>query len=282
MVAKADSDGDASLEIPHDVASSSVLEDDVFYGCDDQTWWKRQLKRRDDRTEAGFSVDEWCSKVRSLRMEEVRTFVVLLLFAGERRPGDIHECIEKQALFHGLSVFVTSADLATDSRWDLTDPTTFSQLLEMAEAHIDATGGGPPCSTVSRARFNRRVAGPRPVRFRKCFWGRSGLSNWERSRVTEANQLYINKMALDEKVSSRGSSHWTEHPLDPGCEPYPSLWNTPEMKELESRTKAVRLDFHQCVFGAPVPKATTISTTCPRPSEFFDAWCPGVSDSHSF
>lgn len=78
MVAKADSDGDASLEIPHDVASSSVLEDDVFYACDDQTWWKRQLKRRDDRTEAGFSVDEWCSKVRSLRMEEVRTFVVLL------------------------------------------------------------------------------------------------------------------------------------------------------------------------------------------------------------
>lgn len=188
MVAKADSDGDASLEIPHDVASSSVLEDDVFYACDDQTWWKRQLKRRDDRTEAGFSVDEWCSNVRSLRMEEVRTFVVLLLFAGERRPGDIHECIEKQALFHGLSVFVTSADLATDSRWDLTDPTTFSQLLEMAEAHIDATGGGPPCSTVSRARFNRRVAGPRPVRFRKCFWGRSGFSNWERSRVTEANQ----------------------------------------------------------------------------------------------
>lgn len=282
LVAKADSDGAASLEIPHDVASSSVLEDDVFYACDDQTWWKRQLKRRDDRTEAGFSVDEWCSKVRSLRMEEVRTFVVLLLFAGERRPGDIHECIEKQALFHGLSVFVTSAELATDSRWDLADPTTFSQLLEMAEAHIDATGGGPPCSTVSRARFNRRVAGPRPVRFRKCFWGRSGFSNWERSRVTEANQLYINKMALDEKVSSRGSSHWTEHPLDPGCEPYPSLWNTPEMKELESRTKAVRLDFHQCVFGAPVPKATTISTTCPRPSEFFDAWCPGVSDSHSF
>ena len=78
-------------------------------------------------------------------MDEERTFVVLLLFAGERRTGDIHECIEKQALFHGLSVFVTSADLATDSRWDLTDPTTFSQLLELAEAHIDATGGGPPC-----------------------------------------------------------------------------------------------------------------------------------------
>ena len=37
----------------------------------------------------------------------------------------------------------------------------FSQLVELAEAHIDATGGGPPCSTVSRARFNRRVAGPR-------------------------------------------------------------------------------------------------------------------------
>ena len=49
-------------------------------------------------------------------------------------------------------------------------------------------------------------------------------------RVTEANELYINNMALNEKVSSRGGSHWTEHPLDPGCDPYPSLWNTSECK----------------------------------------------------
>ena len=35
------------------------------------------------------------------------------------------------------------------------------------------------------------------------------------------------------------------------------------------------------VFGAPVPKATTISTTCPVPSDFKDAWCPGLSDHHS-
>ena len=69
-------------------------------------------------------------------------------------------------------------------------------------------------------------------------------------RVTEANELYINNMALNEKVSSRGGSHWTEHPLDPGCDPYPSLWNTSEMQESERRTKAVKADFHQCVFGA--------------------------------
>ena len=51
-------------------------------------------------------------------------------------------------------------------------------------------------------------------------YGRSDLSNWERCRVPEANQLYINKMALDEKVSSRGGSQWTEHPMDPACDPY--------------------------------------------------------------
>ena len=141
LVSKAASDNSGASDLPGEVVSSSAPEGDVFYGCDDQTWWKRQLRRREDRNDVGFSVEEWCNKVRSLRMDEERTFVVLLLFAGERRTGDIHECIEKQALFHGLSVFVTSADLATDSRWDLTDPTTFSQLLELAEAHIDATGG---------------------------------------------------------------------------------------------------------------------------------------------
>ena len=77
----------------------------------------------------------------SLRIDEERTFVVLLLFAGERQTGDIHECIEKQALFHGLSVFVTSADLATDSRWDLTDPTTFSQLLDWLRVTLMLLGG---------------------------------------------------------------------------------------------------------------------------------------------
>ena len=71
-----------------------------------------------------LEVLEWMKSVPLL-------FYFCLLVKGER--GDIHECIEKQALFHGLSVFVTSADLAADSRWDLTDPTTFSQLLELAE-----------------------------------------------------------------------------------------------------------------------------------------------------
>ena len=74
------------------------------------------------------------------------------------RPEDVHECIEKWDLFYGLSVFDTLADLAMNSRWNLTDPTTFSQLLEMAEAHLDATGGDEALSRCY-ARLRRNGGG---------------------------------------------------------------------------------------------------------------------------
>lgn len=52
------------------------------------------------------------------------------------------------------------------------------------------------------------------------------------------------------------------------------------MMELERRLDAKRVSFHQCMFGAPVPKHTTISTSCPIPASFFEARCPGQSADH--
>ena len=133
---------------------------------------------------------------------------------------------------------------------------------------------------MSRARFNRKHLGPRPVRFRDQFWGRNDLTKHEYVRVVESNTLYVNSLGLMERVSSRQGLHFWEHPEDPGEQPFPSIWNTDEMLELERRVDASCVSFDQCVFGAPVPKGTTISTTCPVPEVFHQARCPGLSSLH--
>ena len=80
-----------------------------------------------------------------------------------------HDCIEKQALFHGLSVFLTSADLATDAcffaiSWNWPKLT----LMQQVGAHL-----APLCpELVSIEELQDRG-------LRSCFWGRSDLSNWE-------------------------------------------------------------------------------------------------------
>ena len=271
-------DDDSVLTSDNDLRLTGETE--LFYGCPDDVWWKRQELRKSSEEEGGKSVQEWLNHIKSLRGREERCFVVLLLFSGERRQGDVQDFLEQMASFHGLQIDVMSADLALDARWDLSRPSTFSSLMEAAEYLVDAIGGGPPCATTSRARFNRNCEGPRPVRFRQQFWGRDELTRWERSRVAEANVLYLNSMALMERTSSRGGLHWWEHPADPGEDPYPSIWATAEMQELERRLGAQRVSFHQCVFGAPVAKHTTLSTTCPVTEELQYAICPGLSGDH--
>lgn len=126
---------------------------------------------------------------------------------------------------------------------------------------------GPPCGTFSLARFNRKYAGPRPVRTRGRYeWGIPGLKPWEAAQVNEAN-LIINTVALCEAVSARGGVHLIEHPEIPGQEPYPSLWNTSLMTGLEERTSAIRHLFDQCMRGRDVKKSICISGTAAKRRE---------------
>lgn len=173
-------------------------------------------------------------------------------FAGDRRAGDIHQWVEELATEQGLRVEIISVDLAHDAAWDLTNAVTFHKLMQLIEEGlIDIVGGGPPCSTVARSRHVKLPGGgPRPLRFRWCVWRRSDLRPHEKRRLDEANTLWINYLAYCEAVSMRGGAWLWEHPEDPGCSPYPSIWCTEEMKGVEERTGSVRAILHQCAFGA--------------------------------
>ena len=178
---------------------------------------------------AGFSVEEWIQAVRGAKAASSRVFVGMCFFRGEGRNGDIQSCLEDLYQAAGMTLLFLTVDLATDSRWDISDKATFYDLMQLATGFIDLVIGAPPCSTVSIARFNRLVAGPRPLRFRSCFWeGRPGLSNWEQARVGEANLLYLHWLSLAERVCSHGGFYLHEHPKDPGRDPFPSLYATPE------------------------------------------------------
>ena len=96
-----------------------------------------------------------------------RTFVVMHLFSGASREGDLEHAIRELMMDKGLPLLVISADLGADNNWDLVRPETFHTIHELiVQGFIGAIFGGPPCATWSRLRF--RAGGPRPLRFR---WG---------------------------------------------------------------------------------------------------------------
>lgn len=87
-------------------------------------------------------------------------------------------------------------------------------------------------------------------------------------------------MATAEGVASRGGAYLWEHPADPGCDPYPSIWATEEMCNFEERVGGRRVHLHQCPFGGLAPKLTTLSGNLDGMEEVDGVRCPGVSASH--
>ena len=71
----------------------------------------------------------------------------------------------------------------------------------------------------------------------------------------------INFLSICEAVSLRGGDHLLEHPADPGCAPYPSVFSTDELMGMKHGTGAIRLLLHQCMYGGRARKDTFLSET---------------------
>ena len=258
-----------SAGMAHSPQAQDVMEDQEFVTPDkalaesadtaDDLWHAKQ--QADKASASMLSLDEFVEKVRALRNLAHRTFVVLNLFAGPRRRGDIEDWTTRLCAKAGLCLLFCSVDLLVDSRWDLAAPETLASLMMLCEEGlIDIVLGGPPCSTWSKLRF--LPGGPPPLRLRgEHVWGLPNLTASQKARVREGNVLMVNFLALAEAVSSRGGGHLLEHPADPGGDPYPSIWSTEELLGLEARTLAVRLLIHQCMFGGRARKDTFLSGT---------------------
>ena len=119
------------------------------------------------------------------------TFVVLHLFAGRRRQGDLEHYIMLRAAELDVQVRVVSLDVQIDARkGDLSDPRVISFWMdEIRKGRVLALFAGPPCSTWSVARYNRNRPGPRPVRSLERPWGMLGLTKSEQAAVDLGNLL---------------------------------------------------------------------------------------------
>ena len=84
--------------------------------------------------------------------------------------------------------------------------------------------------------------------------------------MREANILWAHFILACERVSGRGGAHGWEHPEDLGCDPFPSIWCTPEMLKLEQRTGSKRARFVSACWGPRSERA--------RRNE--NVQCPGI------
>ena len=58
-------------------------------------------------------------------------------------------------------------------------------------------------------------------------------------------------------VAAGEGSETTEHPIDPGTEPFPSIWVTPQWRRREALGD-LTVNFDQCEYGAETKKGTTV------------------------
>ena len=119
------------------------------------------------------------------------TYVLIHLFSGRRRQGDLQHYVELAMVKLDVQIKVVSLDVQVDARLgDLADPKIVAFWeLEIRRGRVVAMMGGPPCSTWSVARFNRRRPGPRPVRSMEQPWGLDGLTPAEQASVELGNLL---------------------------------------------------------------------------------------------
>ncbi|CAK0868950.1 unnamed protein product [Prorocentrum cordatum] len=105
-----------------------VNEEGQFLGKNDEDWAQESKVKKSEDVGKGFTVDGWVQKVLEVKTSGKDVVVVMHLFAGPRRPGDLEEWLHVLGASHGLEILVLSCDLELDPNWDLTIPETFQKL----------------------------------------------------------------------------------------------------------------------------------------------------------
>ena len=102
-----------------------------------------------------------------------KCYLVLHLFSGRRREGDLHDHLQRMAQGKDYDIKVFSMDLAVDEHYGDLSPTsaTWLKVKEGLTKGIFAAGlAGSPCNTYSEARYHQPEdtsrKWPRPVRTR--------------------------------------------------------------------------------------------------------------------
>ena len=192
--------------------------------------------------------------------------VFLHLFSGRRRPGGFQDKLEQMDFSSvGWHPIVISMDVVLDAKWgNALDVATQKFWLDLARrGAIAGLLAGPPCETwsVSRERFFKELAGPRPLRRQSCLWGLPSLSLGEARQLLVSNGLLMFALLLFLELWFQGKWAALEHPAHPDGERFPdapSIWDLAILRLLCGLPQIQLATILQGYLGALSPKPTSI------------------------
>ena len=187
----------------------------------------------------------------------------MYLFAGARRHSDVAACLRQAEASGKIKLILKEFDIERSPDHDLTNVALWTEILETLDEGSWFIIVSPPCNTFSRARFQRRHPGPRPVRTKAWPRGFPWLSNANKQKVAEANFFVDKCIEACERAANSNGFFILEHPEDLGVvdDEHPgSIWQWPEILELIPKCNACCFGIHQCRFGAITPKPTRLLT----------------------
>ena len=97
-----------------------------------------------------------------------------------------------------------------------------------------------------------------PLRSRKCPFQISGLTEVLLAKVRSHSEILCRHLDLKDGVLSCNGRGTTEHPVDPGKDPYPSIFVCRPFRALAAKHMFKKRVFDQCMHGAATRKRTQI------------------------
>ena len=203
-----------------------------------------------------------------------RFHYILHLFAGAKREGDLHSCLDQIPCEDGAMLNPISLDVILDpEKGDLLDAPVQAYWLEKALLGlVYATVAGPPCETwsISRWRQLENGEGPRPVRsaadLYSLIWSLCPLRIRELRQTSVGNQLLQFSLLMMAAHCVTNTLGLLEHPSAPPAKPAgipPSIWRLPVVQLMRRHRNVSLTHIKQGYFGAKAPKPTTFMIVGP-------------------
>eukprot|EP00438_Fugacium_kawagutii_P035546 Skav214502 [mRNA] locus=scaffold1011:346373:351469:+ [translate_table: standard] len=191
--------------------------------------------------------------------------VVLHLFSGRRRTGDLQLYLERLHASRPHCVLtVVSVDIVCSTEWgDISQCTVRKFWLDaIQQGLVAAVLVGPPCETWSQARAQVEddARGPRPVRSAAALWGFSAMRLREIRQVRLGNTLLSFALEAMTCLYMVGGCGVLEHPACPLEDEAPSIWRLPIIQHLLQLPGFRLHEVHQGRHGAPSAKPTGLLT----------------------
>ena len=207
-------------------------------------------------------------------------YLVLHLYSGQRREGDLQACLEPFLAQLQLPVVVLSLDVAIDAvKGDLSRQSSRQFWLALIrQRRVLAVVAGPPCETWSAVRavaLPDSTASPRPLRSAEHLWGLAGLTAIEQKQVEVGNMLLRFTIACMYTALAVGTTVLMEHPAPRQRvrtkSSEVSSWHLPELRHLMDCPHVCFHIVHQCMLGSQSLKPTgLLGINTPQLSELVD------------